>query len=79
MMARSVFNTATVQELPVFEPNDYFWEHHWDESKQEKWEVYAETIRKIIAEQGGFKLTNNCMEDKFKYREMIAESYKKAK
>lgn len=26
----------TVYEMPVFEPNEYFWQHHWD-GKEEKW------------------------------------------
>lgn len=37
------------KELPVFKPNDYFWEHHWD-GKEEKWKVYARVIRKLIAD-----------------------------
>ena len=27
--AASVFITVQVDYLPVFKPNDYFWEHHW--------------------------------------------------
>jgi hypothetical protein len=39
----------TFYELPVFEPNDYFWNHHWD-GKEEKWLTYANVIRQIIAD-----------------------------
>ena len=28
--------TYTLYEMPVFEPNDYFWKNHWD-GKEEKW------------------------------------------
>lgn len=30
--------------LPVFEPNDYFWKHHWQEG-QDKGQVYANAVR----------------------------------
>jgi hypothetical protein len=36
-------------ELPVFEPNEYFWQHHWD-GREEKWVAYARAVRQIIAE-----------------------------
>jgi hypothetical protein len=38
-----------VIELPVFEPNDYFWKHHWQEGKEEKWEAFARVVRQIMA------------------------------
>jgi len=31
-------------EMPVFEPNDYFWANHWD-GKEEKWEAYARAMQ----------------------------------
>jgi hypothetical protein len=31
--------------LPNFEPNDYFWKHHWQEDKEEKWEAFARVAR----------------------------------
>lgn len=33
----AVFYTVKCKELPVFEPNDYFWKNHWQEGKEEKW------------------------------------------
>jgi hypothetical protein len=35
--------TYFLQEMPVFEPNEYFWEHHWD-GKEEKWKVFARAV-----------------------------------
>lgn len=29
------FVTMKVQELPVFAPNDYFWENHWKKGEEE--------------------------------------------
>ena len=40
--------TVEVDCLPVFKPNDYFWEHHWKQEgtvTEEKWETYARVIR----------------------------------
>ncbi len=33
----------TMTELPVFTPNEYFWEHHWD-GKEEKWKTFARVV-----------------------------------
>jgi len=41
--AQSIFYTYSLKEMPVFEPNEYFWKHHWD-GKEEKWVVYARVI-----------------------------------
>ena len=67
---QTVACVQTFTELPVFEPNDYFWEHHWD-GKEEKWLTYANVIREIIADQGGFKLSQSQMEDKFEYKRLV--------
>ena len=32
-----------LHELPVFEPNEYFWKHHWD-GKEERWITYARVV-----------------------------------
>ena len=58
--------TLTMTDLPVFEPNDYFWEHHWNEGQEEKWEAFANAVRKIIVRyHGDLKLSDQTMEDKF--------------
>lgn len=38
-------------EMPVFAPNEYFWQNHWD-GEEDKWCAYARVVRQIIAEQG---------------------------
>lgn len=44
------YYTLTIKELPVFKPNDYFFEHYWDEkSGEEKGEAYARIMREIMA------------------------------
>lgn len=44
-----------IHQLPVFDPNDYFWAHHWNAEKEEKWEAYARVIRQIMSEVGDLK------------------------
>lgn len=41
-----------MSEMPVFKPNDFFWENHWD-GKEEKWIAYARAMQKIVADELG--------------------------
>ena len=63
--------TLKVTELPVFAPNEYFWKHHWQEGKEEKWEAFARVVRQIMAEVGDFKISDLTMQDKFDYIEKL--------
>lgn len=56
--------------MPVFEPNEYFWKHHWD-GKEEKWVAYARAMQQIIAKQAGAKMSDSWMEDKLEYKDVI--------
>lgn len=63
MFAHFIFLTSLgyivldIKEYPVFKPNDYFWEHHWDPNgKEAKWEVFARVIRNLIASSFDLKL-----------------------
>lgn len=55
-----IFSVFTVYEMPVFTPNDYFWKNHWD-GKEEKWVVFARTVRQLMIEQGNFEPTTCTM------------------
>ena len=59
--------SLSVNQLPVFAPNDYFWKHHWREGKEEKWEAYARAVRQIMSEASSLKLSDQTMQDKFDY------------
>ena len=61
-------------EMPLFQPNDYFWQHHWQEGKEEKWQAYARVVREIIAEAGDFKLIDSNMEDKLAYKALFKKT-----
>lgn len=69
----SVISTLTLYSMPVFEPNEYFWANHWD-GKEERWVAYARAIRKIIARQGNFELSDLRMEDKFEFKNAMRKS-----
>jgi uncharacterized protein YjcR len=49
---------VTMKEMPVFEPNEYFWKHHWD-GKQDKVVVYANALQKIMAEELGIPTSDS--------------------
>ncbi len=49
LMCCQPFTIITVQELPVFEPNDYFFKHHMQEGEI-KWVTYMRVIREIMAD-----------------------------
>ena len=44
-----VLYSCKIYYLPVFEPNDYFWQHHWNADKEQQWEAFAKAVRLIIA------------------------------
>jgi len=74
----SGFYTYQLQEMPVFEPNDYFWAHHWD-GKEEKWKVYARVMQQLIAKQSGLKTSDSWVTDKLKYKELVRAKKDKSK
>ena len=66
----SYFATLHMKVYPVFKPNDYFWEHHWD-GKEQKWEAYARAVRQIIIESHNFASSDISMEDKFEFKDIM--------
>ena len=71
-----IFITADIQYMPVFAPNDYFWEHHWEEGKEEKWEAFARVVREIMCEAGGYPSSELTMQDKFNYKAELKALHK---
>ena len=69
----SIFTTMHMKIYPVFKPNEYFWEHHWDkDSGESQWEAYVRVVREeIIAKSFDFKLSNLKMEDKFEFKKLL--------
>jgi hypothetical protein len=56
--------------MPTFAPNEYFWKHHWD-GKEEKWVAYSRAVQKIMAKQGGMQVSENSLEDKLEYKNLV--------
>jgi len=48
------YTTCSINELPVFKPNDYFFKHHQKEG-EEQWQTYERVIRQLMAESLGFQ------------------------
>lgn len=51
------YTTATIKELPVFKPNDYFFEHH-KKDDEEKWQCFMRVIRQLMSETSGLPLSD---------------------
>ena len=63
----------SVHYLPDFEPNEYFWQHHWQEGKEEKWEAFARAVRDTLSEYSGLPKSELQMEDKFAYLKALKQ------
>jgi hypothetical protein len=70
LIGANPFSSIRILELPVFQPNEYFFEHH-QQPGEKQWETYRRVMREIMAEYGDYKLTDVTIEDKFKFREII--------
>ena len=71
MIVWTPYYTLHIKQYPVFKPNDYFFEHHWDSTKEEKWEAFARVVRNVIREGFDFKLSDLIMEDKLEYKKLL--------
>jgi 1-acyl-sn-glycerol-3-phosphate acyltransferase len=71
VLAEIMFAVYIIQELPVFEPNEYFWKNHWRQGKEEKWEAYARVIRDIMCDAGGLQVSDLSLEDKIDYKHIV--------
>jgi len=67
-----IFTQTELLELPVFAPNDYFWDKYWDgKDPMTKWEVFAEAVREAMADVGGLILSDSVAEDKMEYKRLV--------
>lgn len=56
--------------MPVFKPNEYFWQHHWD-GKEHKWEAYARAIRQTMADHAGLIISDTSLEQKVDFKYLV--------
>jgi hypothetical protein len=62
--------SVTIHAMPVFRPNDYFWQNHWD-GKEEKWVAYARAMRQIMADAAEIKLSEVSLEAKMDFKNLV--------
>jgi hypothetical protein len=63
----NVFSSCTIEELPTFKPNQYFWDNHMKEG-EDKAICYTRVIRELMSQELKFELAEIDMEEKFDYR-----------
>ena len=64
------WGTINYAELPVFEPNEYFWKHHQQDGES-KASCYLRIIRKIMLENSRLKDSKLDCSDRLKYQEAL--------
>ena len=61
---------CTVNELPPFVPNEYLFNKHTTKG-QDKWEIYAECLREIMAKVGDIKPDETPYREKLRYEVLL--------
>jgi hypothetical protein len=64
------FRSRFFHWLPIFEPNEYFWKHHWEpnQATEKKVDTYARVIREIMLKNSHLKDGNQFKaEDRFEF------------
>ena len=61
-----LWNNDTFLDLPIIEPTDFMFKNYTKEG-EEKWMVYMNVTKLIMAECGGLKLSNSSFEEKLAY------------
>ena len=59
-------------ELPILTPNEYMFKN-FENLGKEKWEIFAEVTREIMATLGGLKISNFGVRDNFRYYSCLKE------
>jgi len=69
----SPYYTLDMKIYPVFEPNQFFWDNHWNESSgEQKWEAYSRVVREdIMAKSFNFRLFDIYLESKFEFKDIL--------
>lgn len=61
-------------DLPIIRPTPYMYKHYADLGN-EKWEVFAEVVRNMYCEIGGFKPSNKGLSDSKRYNYLLANRH----
>ena len=68
-------NTAHVRHLPIFVPNDYLYENH-KKLADSKPMIYAEAVRKIMADNSDLQVSDQTVKDKLEYLDVVYDQKK---
>lgn len=71
--ASTPFSWLEIIHLPIFKPNDYFFEHHQQEG-EEKYQTFMRVVRQIMSEVSGLPMIDCNIEEKFEYKKMLFPS-----
>jgi hypothetical protein len=75
LMACQLYTKLEIFELPIFEPNQHFKDQCEKEGK-EPWIEYSEAVRTVISKAINLPLSDQKMEDKLSYKNLIEETTK---
>jgi 1-acyl-sn-glycerol-3-phosphate acyltransferase len=62
-----LYHDIVVYKLPIIKPTSYYYKHYGEE----KWEIYAEVVRDIYCEIGGFEKSDKTFRDTLEYISQI--------
>lgn len=64
------FTDARRIELPIFRPNDYFWENHVQEG-EERWQAYRRVMQEILSFYSGLPISDSSIDEKYEYKKLL--------
>jgi len=67
MMCFPPTSIAKFKALPIFSPNQYFWDNHWDSANETKVDAYMKAIRQIMLRESGLKDSEAMYIDRFEF------------
>jgi hypothetical protein len=65
-----LWHSYEIQQLPILSPNEYMFKNFYTD-KTEKWEVFAEVVRDVYSEIGGFQKTDSTLKDILEYEAKV--------
>jgi len=65
-----LYHYVSFHEIPIIKPTEFMFKNYSHLGK-EKWEVYAEVVRQIYCEIGGFQKSNKTFDDMLSYISLI--------
>ncbi len=65
-----LYHKYEIVELPTIYPTEFMYKR-FEEGKMQQWEMYAETVRDIYSEIGGFKNSEMTLLDNIEYNNIL--------